>query len=251
MPTPFTHLAIAERLETDPLLSERVRLLVGRHRALFWLGSVAADAHSEAGLRRQDTHFYTYDAPMLAAPWQAMLAQNPSLAHIEDEAHRVFVAAYLAHLAVDETWTLEVSGPYFARQTWTDRGNRFLMLNLLLVHMDERDRAVLSPRIGPALTEAVLPPNALPFLPDRAITAWNHVIYRQLMPGAPSETLPIIAPRVGRTAEALRALLDDPAMLDRDLWAYVPRTAWEAAERTMYTHAREVLAAYLNSSSSG
>ena len=51
--------------------------------------------------------------------------------------------------------------------------------------------------------------------------------------------------RLKRDPAEIRALLDDPARMDRCLWRHVPKTALAKVERDGYAYAREQLAVYL------
>src|SRR5271170_1852458 len=78
MPTPFTHLYYAQRLLSDPAVPAEQRALLNSYRSAYLLGSVVADAHGLAGMKREDTHFYAFDRPMEDHPWRVMMTQYPS-----------------------------------------------------------------------------------------------------------------------------------------------------------------------------
>lgn len=242
MPTPFTHLAAAQRLLADDALAPSSRDLLDSQRPAFLLGSVAADAHPPGG-KREDTHFYTYDKPITESLWRVMLRRHPSLRPARSPAHRAFLAGYVAHLAMDETWTLHMLGPHFALGEWGTRGFRFLMLHALLITMDERDLTLLEPWQYPALA-AAQPDDWLPFLPDTTLADWRDFIAEQIKPGGESQTLHVFAPRINKTPEALRLILDSPDEM-RLLWQNVTPAILADVEAHMYEHAREQMGLYL------
>lgn len=244
MPTPFSHLALAQRLLNDEEVPAAVRALIHAERPAFTLGSVAADGHMMCGLRREDTHFYAYDRPMENHPWRVMLARFPTLARVESPAWRAFLAGYVAHLTMDEVWTLEMTAPHFAGREWASRAQRFFMLHILLIHMDERDLALLQPDTA-ELLHAAQPQGWLPFMRDAGLSAWGELIHRQIASRGASETLDILGPRVGRTPEEIRAVLDSPERMETELWANIPRTLLAEVEAHMYARARADLIAYL------
>jgi hypothetical protein len=250
MPTPFTHLACARRLLEGGALPTAERRFLRDHLPAFVLGSIAADGHGGAGLRREDTHFYTYERPIDTPPAQVMLARFPALSAPASGDQRACVAGYIGHLAMDEAWTEGVMRPYFIEAVWGSSAERFLALNLLLIGLDERDRPHLDPALGPALAAAA-PRGWLPFLPDDALGAWQAIIARQLAPGAPSETLPIISQRTGVAQAELRALLDTPSELERRVWAHVPPSALREAEARMTELALTQVRAYLDAYAPG
>lgn len=244
MPTPFTHLACARRLLDEGVLPGAQRELLRGHLPAFMLGSIAADGHTGTGIRREDTHFYSYDGVIETPPAQVMLTRYPELTAPEGDDQRAFVAGYVGHLAVDEAWAESMMRPWFIDAAWGSSADRFLALNLLLIGLDERDRAQLGSMPAEALSQAE-PQHWLPFLPDAALCDWRAVIVRQLAPGAASETLRIISPRVGLSETELRALADSPAGINARLWAYVPRAALMETEAQMNGLAREQVRGYL------
>jgi hypothetical protein len=245
MPTPFTHLAWAGRLLEGGALPAAQHQFLRDHLPAFALGSIAADGHGAAGLRREDTHFYTYERPIDTPPAQVMLARFALLAGPVTGDQRACVAGYVGHLALDEAWTEGIMRPYFIEAVWGSSARRFLALNLLLIGLDERDRPAIDPALGPALLAAASR-GWLPFLPDEALGAWQAVIARQLAPGAPSETVPIISQRTGVAQAKLRALLDTPAEMERRVWAHVPVAALRDIEARMDELAQRQVRAYLN-----
>lgn len=247
MPTPFTHLVYAHRLLHDAALPAPARDLITAHLPAYYLGSVAADGHFMCALRREDTHFYTYDRPMEDHPWRIMLSRYPTLMQPASLDHRVFIAGYVAHLAMDEIWQKQMVHPRFVVQEWASRHQRFLMLNVLLVTMDERDYPKINPVIPQKLGNAA-PNHWLPFMEDDALARWGALIHRQIDLGGSSETLTIIAPRVAMQVDALRALLDAHDQLEAELWTPIPRAVLAEVESAMYETARNDLTVYLEES---
>ena len=118
MPTPFTHLLYAQRLLDDPAVPVDQRALLNDQRGAYLLGSIVADAQSLAGLKRDYTHYYSFEVPMEDHPWRVMMARYPQLLDVRDPAQRAFVAGYVMHLSMDEIWSLQMTGPEFAQREW-------------------------------------------------------------------------------------------------------------------------------------
>lgn len=247
MPTPFTHLAAAQRLLRDEALSESFRLDLYEERAAFLLGNVAADARVGAAMPRERTHFYIYGQDITDHPWRVMLQLNPDLLRPRDESQRAFVAGYVAHLAMDEYWSLNMVVPHFVGREWGSRVQRFLMLHIILIHMDERDLLMLEPWQANALGSAK-PYHWLSFLSDRDLIEWQRIIHDQIIPGGESETLDIFGVRVGLTPPQLRAILDAPDRMQADLWDHIPQATLAEVEQGMYIFAREQMQTYLEES---
>lgn len=246
MPTPFTHLRIAQALLADEQLAPPYRALLLRQRPAFQLGSIVADARVASGVGREVTHFYAYGRPISARPWRLMLAQHPSLAEANDEPRLAFLAGYVAHLATDEAWALKMVRPQFWERDWrnTERRDKFLALHLILTVMDERDEPALAPWQAESLARCE-PASWLPFMTDEVLRGWRDLVARQIMPGGESETLAIFGRRLKREPSEIRRVLDDPALMQFYLWRHVPAAALVAVERQAYAFTRDQLAVYL------
>lgn len=245
MPTPFTHLRYAERALIDPALPETARTALEAGLPEYLLGSVVADGQGGAGLKREETHFYTYDRPIDPLPWVIMFNRYPALTHPDNPAERSYLAGYVFHLAMDTYWTIHMTAPEFGNATWGSRGLRFLMLHAMLIEMDERDLAALEPALSVKMGEAQ-PGDWLPFLPLHAVKEWQETVYRQIRPdGGRSETFDILAPRVNKTPEELKSMLEDTALIAHDLWENVPRSLVRQREDEMYAYALKTMVEYL------
>ena len=248
MPTPFTHLVAAQRVLTDPQVADADRALLQAHSDAFLLGSVVADGHFLCGLKREETHFYSYDRDITLTPWRVMMAQYPTLWSARNDELRAFLAGYVFHLSIDESWTVDMMIPQFALGDWGTRAQRFLMMHLMLIEMDERDHAAIDALSVRAMHDAA-PHNWLPFMDDASLRAWGDLKHRQIEPGGRSETLDILAPRVNMTVEQVRVMLDSPELLECELWRNVPRDVLADVEARMVAHARAQMIAYLRESS--
>jgi hypothetical protein len=241
MPTPFTHLAYAQRLlksaDSPWVLSNPAAELPA-----FLLGTIAADAIVPAPDPRAATHFYTYTQPMRDHPWRVMLDQNPNLMQTNDPALAAFVRGYVFHLAMDEYWSRELLGPYFANGTWgSSRAERFYVLHLLLIAMDERDVRTLSPRTADTLRQCQ-PHGWLSFIDDATLCSWRDFIAHQIT--GQSETLSILGARVGRSPQELRRVLDSPDQMHALLYQHLTPSFLADFEQRMYDFACEQLAVF-------
>ena len=246
MPTPFTHLRIGQNLLADENLSLQYRALLHRQKPAFQLGSIVADARVASGVGREVTHFYAYGRPISARPWRQMLRHHPSLTDANDEPHLAFLAGYVAHLATDEAWALKMVRPQFWERDWlgVERRDKFLALHLILTVMDERDQPLLASWQAASLARGE-PAGWLPFMSDDVLRGWRDLVARQIVPGGESETLAIFGRRLKRDPAEIRAVLDDPALMNLTLWRHVSPEALAAVERQAYAFTRDQLAVYL------
>jgi hypothetical protein len=252
MPTPFTHLETAQRFLADEQLSPDQRALLTAERGAFLLGSIAADARIGAGVPRETTHFYAYDRPIEERPWRVMMQRYPALHTTHSPAQRAFLAGYVAHISIDEYWTLNMVRPYFVKREWnTDsRDFRFLMLHIILSYMDERDLSLLEAWQYESLCAAE-PSEWLPFMSDETLVGWRNFIGEQIAPGGESRTLALFGERIGKHADELRAILDSPEQMQHGLWDNVPPDDLARVEAEMYAFAREQMRLYLEENGCG
>ena len=245
MPTPFSHMRAAINLLDDSDLPANIRDALIAEYPAYVLGSVAPDARVDAPDPRAATHFYAYQRPIERHPWLIMLDEYPQLTPPKSDAHRAFLAGYVAHLAMDEAWTLYMLEPHFAGGDWG--GNikyRFFVLHLLLTDMDIRDLAALPDSIHTALQQAE-PDDWLPFIPQAILTDWRELIYEQIKPDGASQTMAIFGKRISRSADEINRLVHDEAWMQRELWQHVPREALADIEAQMARHAHHALVRYM------
>jgi hypothetical protein len=242
MPTPFTHLAVAQRLLRDERVPPSIRRAIDQERSAFLLGNIAADARVSGNITRESTHFFSYERPIEAHPWRVMLEQHPSLVPPHSAAQRAFLAGYVAHLSMDELWSIEMVRPRFFAAEWGDPKLRFLMLHIILIYMDERDYAALEDWQRGVLCQAQ-PQRWTPFMDDTTLVDWRDFIGAQIAPGN-SQTLDVFGGRIRVSPEDLRAILDDPTRMTQDLWAYVPEVFLTQVEAHMYDHALSQMLRY-------
>jgi hypothetical protein len=156
--------------------------------------------------------------------------------------HRVFVAAYVAHLATDEHWSRYMLKPHFGDSEWGNNIRwRFFVLNLLMITLDERDLRTLTYEQAQVMKRC-RPQEWLPFIPDDILVEWRDFVGNQI-PDA-SLTLEVLSERVDKTVEELRILVDTPTKMQSYLWNNVPRETLAQIEKDMYTFTREQLIAY-------
>lgn len=248
MPTPFTHLEIAQRLLDDSSIAAPVRAELMRERGAYLLGSVAADARVGSGMPREHTHFYHYSRPITENPWRVMVNQHPRLLRPHSGAQRAFVAGYVAHLSVDEIWSLRMVGPQFAAREWADRAFRFYMLHMILIYMDERDYTRLCDWQPDALASAQ-PDGWLPFIGDDDLAAWQRLIHTQIKPDGSSQTFEIFGGRIGKDPDEMRDFLHDEGAMQSGLWDHVTPETLAQVEAEAYRHARSQMVVYLRETS--
>lgn len=219
------HLQVAERIRAHPTQQPNITQALDEAMPAFYLGNVAADFQTIADIPREATHFYHLPPARDTIAYERMLEENPQLADASalplDQA--VFVAAYRAHLLLDQLWYWDVLIPYFAKAPdWdADHRQRFLVHNTLLTYLDKLAFESLPPDAGETLA-AARPRRWLPFAGDGNLIRWRDLLVEQLQPGATIQTIAIYAERMRLKPAAFAANLADPEWMHEQVFSKAP-----------------------------
>ena len=209
MPTPVTHLVIAQHI-----LDARPELLPqGDSSALaaFLLGSTLADVRVLTGEPRIATHFLRLPPQRGDSGIRAMLREHPQLADVNDAGicARLMVAGYLAHLLADEIWLMRIYWPYFRSPKGYHDPDRLLRHDLLRSVMDQQDRDAVR-REFPGVFESARCANPFPFISDASAESWRRLVVSELESPDSSPTFAHFASRYGLSLERFVAMLHSP-----------------------------------------
>jgi len=174
MPSLGSHLvrarAVAERLALPE---------IDRERGAFYLGATAPDIRVITRNDREVTHFFRLadfgDQDSVAR----MFEEHPHLATQSDldAVTTAFIAGYLTHLVLDETFIREIYRPYFGALSDLGSDPRANVLDRALQYeidrRDREDREALD-EIGASL-DGVTPVGGIPFIEDSALVEWLRV----------------------------------------------------------------------------
>src|SRR3990172_6965847 len=124
MPNAHAHLAAVTDLLNDTALVQAAPWLVddAAARSAFLLGAISPDVRTISGQAREATHFFTIPPTTRTEGPDAMLAAYPDLRPAASliPARAAFIAGYITHLVMDQTW-LEVvvmPGLFIDGLTW-------------------------------------------------------------------------------------------------------------------------------------
>lgn len=199
MPSPFTHLKLAERVILDPELPEAHRSLLSENRGAYLFGHTAPDFVSRAGRSREESHFFTVPMKDKRPAHLRILERYRGLQpeSISDSGTTSFIAGYFCHLWVDQLWISNIFEPLFGAEV--ERGTfqeRLIDHNLLRAHIDIRDETSLTPQVPAHLAE--LNPGAwLPFASPQELHDWLEHLTEQLHPGGQSKTIEVFSRKSG------------------------------------------------------
>lgn len=243
MPTPITHLVIAQRiLDSRP---ERVPQGDDDAFGAFLLGTTLADVRVLTGEPRAATHFLGLPPRRGDSGIRALLHAHPQLADLNGAGMcaRMMVAGYLAHLLADEIWLIRVYWPYFkhavARHDW----ERLLWHDLLRSEMDQQDRTAVPAEFHRILGAARCA-SPFPFIADEGVEAWRQLLLRELESPDSSPTFAHFASRYRLPTEEFVVLLRSPDSMAR-VQRMVPEGVLERFHAEAADQGGALVAAYL------
>ncbi len=223
MPTPVTHLSLAEEILRGDDLVPAVRHFLIQQRGPFLLGHTAPDVKTVSGQDRHESHFYTIPPTSDRPAHELLFDAHPSLAHAESlsPSQAAFIAGYIAHLLLDEIWLADIFRRYFL-QDWGVLRERLFLHNVLRVWMDCRDQRQLNGNVAVALRETE-PRGWLPFVSDEYLRTWRDWLVEQLNPGQRMQTAEVFAQRMGISATEMEAVSRSPQQMEERIFCHVPR----------------------------
>src|SRR5438093_9850256 len=138
MPSLGSHMARAREV------AERLRLKeIDADRGSFYFGATAPDVRVSTRLDRRVTHFYELDEYGQQDSVARMFAEHPLLARPAglDAATTAFIAGYVTHLVLDESYIERIYRPRFGeRSPIGDDPRRDVLDRALQYELDRRDR---------------------------------------------------------------------------------------------------------------
>ncbi|MCK9495373.1 MAG: zinc dependent phospholipase C family protein [Dehalococcoidia bacterium] len=161
-------------------VAERLRLPeIEADRGAFYLGATAPDIRVLTRRNREETHFFRLDDMGDQDSVSRMFQENPSLAMPSglDAATTAFIAGYLTHLVLDETFINQVYRPNFGALSEIDADPRSNVLDRALQYeLDRRDREATETMeaVRGALV-ASGPVTGIPFIEDQYLVEWVTV----------------------------------------------------------------------------
>jgi hypothetical protein len=248
MPSLGSHLARARQVAARLALPE-----VDADRGAFYLGATAPDIRVITRLDRSVTHFFDLrdfgDQDGVAR----MFETHPELATPSglDAATTAFIAGYLTHLVLDETFINEVYRPSFGALSPLKEDAKANVLDRALQYeMDRRDRqdetAMTEVR---AAIEASMPVAGIPFIADEHLVQWVTVSADVAGQAADYSRFRRMMMRhlegAGYDAAALDAACEDPHGLIREAFGVVSEERierfWRDATDRMEARVRSYL----------
>lgn len=174
MPSLGSHLLRAHRVADTLDLPE-----IEADRGAFYLGATAPDIRVITRRAREETHFFRLDDLARQDSVARMFEENPGLGMPSglDAATTAFIAGYLTHLVLDETFIGEIYRPNFgALSEIGDDPKSNVLDRALQYELDRRDREATATmaEIRDALVRS-RPVTGIPFIEDQYLVEWVTV----------------------------------------------------------------------------
>lgn len=246
MPSATAHLVTALDLLEDPALAARQRLL--SEQGAFLLGSVSPDVRMVSGLTREETHFYDIPVSSEAPAAQTLLETYPTLsdAHTLSGKHAAFIAGYLTHLIMDETWLEVVVMPYIFidRAVWDSNHPNYRLYSLLMIHLAEEGARHVTPQMIEQM-RACQPQGWLPFASDQQLIEWRDRVAAYCSDNSGLQTARMFAAQMKIEAEELYSSATSQTALENELHTAVPGTALKSFQRQTHERCLSTLNQYM------
>jgi hypothetical protein len=178
VPPIFLHMAMAKDAR------DRVDAgVLGDHAGAYYLGATTPDIRVLTRWGRERTHFFDLSVTEHQDSVATMFEAHPHLAHPEHLSPETvsFVAGYAGHLALDETWIVQVYRPHFGQlSALGGDAQANIMDRLLQFELDRRRREDVgtASEIRAAL-ECCSPAIDVGFLDSETLGRWLEVAIDQ------------------------------------------------------------------------
>jgi hypothetical protein len=210
--------------------------LLDRERGALYLGSTAPDIRVITRWDRRQTHFFDLDNFDEQSGVEGLFRAYPDLARPERLSPKTasFVAGYITHLVMDETWITQIYRPFFGERSpmggrpWANIMDRAVQWSLDL--RGRGDRELIKHIVAElARDELAL---QVGFLDEETLRRWHHLV-RELLEQPPTwDRFGRIASRYLKDAgiETAEALADFLRLLPEVAEEAVRYLTWERVQ---------------------
>lgn len=248
MPNAQTHLSSVWHLLAQPPIQAAFPWLAeGCVRSALLLGAISPDARAMSGHPRAETHFF--DIPMAGPGHRALLREWPGLADAAalGEEHAAFVAGYITHLIMDQTWVemIVMPGLFVEGHVWGVEHPSWRLYSLLMTYLEYRAAERVPARAITLLAQAE-PRGWLPFVSDRHLTAWRDHVVAIIRAGGPRLISRMFAETNDLTAEEMEAIVLSEARMAEEVFGAIPREQVLAFEEAAGERSQQAVVDYLS-----
>ena len=252
MPNAQTHLATACDLLAQPAALAAFPALTGEAaQAAFMLGAIGPDVRAMSGQSREATHFFEIP-PVDERPAQDLMFEAyPELADASalppDQA--AFIAGYLTHLVMDETWLriVVMPGLFIDGVQWGTQHPNWWAYSLLMTWLEYRAADRLCEIAVPGLSVAQ-PHHWLPFVTDDMLRRWRDHVAGLIGLGGASLVSAMFAHTNDISPAELEAIVLDEVRMEREAFSVVSRARLETFEAATHQRSENAIITYFTQS---
>ena len=250
MPNAQTHRASVCALLDRPAIQQKYAWLAAddQARGAFLLGAISPDVRAVSGQPREVTHFFTIPPTGERPAHLVMLDRYPDLhsAPGANPLQTAFVAGYITHLVMDETWLDMIVMPYLfiEGKRWGLQHPNWRLYSLLMTWLEYRAAENVTAETWDLLSSAE-PEGWLPFVTDRHLRQWRNHVVRQVQKGGARLISALFASTNGITPRALEQIVLSPGRMAQEAFEHVAREQLVAFEQTATEHSEAAVIAYL------
>lgn len=231
MPNSETHMASVWKLLAQPPIRAAVPWLADEQaRAALLLGAISPDVRAFSGHTREETHFF--DIPAGDVPGhEQMLARWPELreAAALPPAHAAFVAGYMTHLIMDQTWLemIVMPGLFVEGVRWDTDHPKWRPYSLLMTYLEYRAADCLPGEAVELMAQAE-PERWLPFVPDDTLARWRDHVVSIIRGGGPRLISQMFARSNGMSEDEMEAIVLSDERMAGEVFESIPRERIQA-----------------------
>ncbi len=249
MPNSQTHIvAVYELLAQPPIRSAFPWLAEHGVQAAFLLGAIGPDVRALSGHSREATHFFDIPPTDPRLAHEIMFETWPKLGHVAalDRDHVAFVAGYVTHLIMDQTWVEMIVMPHLFINglRWGTHHPNWRVYSLLMTYLEYQAAACFPAEATAQLAQAA-PRNWLPFVEDQHLEKWRDHVVAHIVEGGARRISHFFAHSNGLSPEELEMIVASEERMDNEAFGIVPRERLIAFSREAARRSQNVVLAYL------
>ncbi len=250
MPNAQTHMAsVCDLLAQPPVQAAFPWLANDEARSALLLGAISPDVRAVSGHMREATHFFEIPpsdprpAPVVMLETWPQL-RDPALLGTPQAA---FVAGYISHLIMDQTWVERVVMPglFVNGERWGIEHPNWRVYGILMTYLEYRAAARLPRWAIDRLGEAE-PHGWLPFIKDRHLADWRDHVVSVVERGGAKLISRMFAETNRITPAEMEAIVQSEERMDAECFSVVSREQVQAFEAEAACRTEEFVTGYLS-----
>jgi hypothetical protein len=222
-------------------------------RGAFFLGIISPDVRAVSGQAREVTHFYDIPPRVSTPAHEAMLNAWPELrqAPTQGRDRATFVAGYMSHLIMDETWleTIVMPGLFIDGQGWGTKHPHWRVYSLLMTYLEYQAEARLKVAAAEVGTmqqiTAASPAGWLPFVEDRHLVMWRDHVVEMIVGDGARRTSHAFARSLGLSEDEIEAIVTSEERMAGEIHPVISRELLQHFGTETELRTREMILGYL------